>query len=65
MTTPAAHYKRADLFLKTADLIAQDRRGTVRDQGFHRGMRRLYEDGMKALVEALKSINRTLSAFYD
>lgn len=55
-----ARERRFELKLRTAELIGWDRKGTVRDDGFHSGFRRRVEEGMRELVESLRSINRML-----
>ena len=52
-----ASWRSTELFLKTCDLIGDDRLGTRRDDGYHRNMRRRFEamcrDFCSSMREAL------------
>lgn len=50
------YWKQIELVLRTADLIAADRRGTRRDDGFHRNMRSTFESAMRDLAADLRRI---------
>lgn len=58
----AINWNGIELLCKTADLIASDRAGTVRDDGYHHGLRSEFERCAKSVLEAVKSINRALDA---
>lgn len=51
------NWKAIELHCKTADLIAIDRKGTARDDGFHRGRREEFERCAKYLVEGFRRIS--------
>lgn len=50
----ASSWKGLDLKVKTADLIGQDRRGTCRDDGFHRGYRREIEESLERINKMMR-----------
>lgn len=50
------NWKAIELHCKTADLIAIDRKGTARDDGFHRGRREEFERCAKSFVDGLRRI---------
>ncbi|MBN9695701.1 MAG: hypothetical protein J0L85_07860 [Zoogloea sp.] len=47
-------WERLELKLKTADLIGCDRRGTNRDDGFHRSYRREVEAALLRVVRIMR-----------
>ncbi|MBS0367584.1 MAG: hypothetical protein JSS57_00120 [Proteobacteria bacterium] len=59
----ADRWARLDLKLKTADLIGRDRRGTDRDDGFHRHYRREIEAALLRVVKSMReSVDRLTRA---
>lgn len=54
-------YKKMDLRLTCADLVAQDRRATGRTAGRAGELRREYERCMRTVLDGLRRINRMLS----
>lgn len=50
----ARSWERLELKLKTADLIGCDRRGTNRDDGFHRDYRREVEAALLRVVKIMR-----------
>lgn len=52
--TDAGGWNRLELKCKTADLIGNDRRGTRRDDGFHRGYRREIEQQLVGAVKIMR-----------
>lgn len=56
-------WKRNELWLKTCDLIASDRRGSPRDDRFHRDMRSRFEACARSIAaEMRKSLDRLTRA---
>lgn len=59
----ARSWERLELKLKTADLIGRDRRGTNRDDGFHRDYRREVEAALLRVVKIMReSVDRLTRA---
>lgn len=54
--------KRARMFRKTCELIADDRRAALRDDSRHRGLVHMMDRAAADLVRGLKQINRVLDA---
>lgn len=50
----ARSWEHLELKLKTADLIGCDRRGTNRDDGFHRDYRREVEAALLRVVKIMR-----------
>lgn len=50
----AGEWERLELKAKCADLIGQDRRGTPRDDGFHRNFRRETREACEAVVRMMR-----------
>jgi hypothetical protein len=54
--------KRAAMFRKTCELIAEDRRAVERDYAYHRYLVWMMDECAKDLVAAMKKIGRVLDA---
>jgi hypothetical protein len=56
------NWKGIELHCKTRDLIAQDRAGTPRDDGFHRNRRGAFMRCAESVRDSLRKINGLLGA---
>lgn len=59
------NWQREELRLKTCDLVAQDRAGSMRDDGYHRAQRNDFLSCAMDVTNGLEKVNSMMGALLE